>query len=112
MLRPAGAALFLFLLLSCGAPPKSEIPSLSPQLAGELLHYNNKAQDWMKYVHRQNPGCDYHLELPDQTNHPTTIDLDHIVRCGSRPSPKEFDATISFEYDTNQKKWVVTRFAS
>ncbi len=114
MIRTACFALLSALLVSCGPAPhkKADIPMLNPQEAGALLHYNNKAQDWMKYVRRQNPACEYHLELPDQTNHPTTIDLAHIVLCGSRPSPKEFDATVSFEYDATQGKWVITRFAS
>jgi hypothetical protein len=103
---------FFLLILSCGAPPKSDVPPLNPQQAGELLHYNNKAQDWLKYVRRQNAACDYRLELPDQSSHPTTIDLDHIVMCGSRPSPKEFDASISFSYDQNRKQWVITKFSS
>jgi len=40
---------------------------LNPQQAGELLHYNNKAQDWLKFVRRQKAACDYRLELPDQS---------------------------------------------
>jgi hypothetical protein len=102
----------LLLLASCGGPPKSATPPLNPQQAGELLHYNNKAQDWLKYVRRQNAACDYRLELPDQSSHPTTIDLDHIVMCGTRPSPREFDASVSFKYDTNRQQWVITRFST
>ncbi|MDQ2843444.1 MAG: hypothetical protein M3Y72_20865 [Acidobacteriota bacterium] len=100
------------LLLSCGASHKVEIPSLNPEQASELLHYNNKAQDWLKYVRKQNTACDYKLDLPDQSNHPTSIDLDHIVVCGSRPSPKELDASVSFSWDPSQSKWVISRFAS
>jgi hypothetical protein len=102
----------LLLLASCGTPPKSSIPSLNPQQAAELLRYNNKAQNWMKYVHRQNAGCDYRLDLPDQSTHPTSIDLNHIVFCGTRPSPKEFDASVSYVYDQNQGKWIISRFSS
>lgn len=103
--------LSLVLLVACG-PPKARVPSLTPENAAELLHYNNKAQDWIKYVKRQDASCDYKLDLPDQTNQPTTIDLDHIVVCGNRPSPKEFDASVSFAYDNDQQHWVITRFAS
>ncbi len=110
-MRYACAGLLL-LFVSCGPPPKATTPPLSPQQAGELLHYNNKAQDWLKYVRRQNPACDYHIELPDQSGHPAAIDLDHIVMCGARPSPKEFDASISFVYNKNSKQWVLTRFSS
>ncbi len=101
----------LLLLASCGAP-KSTIPSLNPQQANELLHYNNKAQDWLKYVRKQNAACDYRIDLPDQTNHPPELDLDHIVMCGARPSPKEFDASVTFNYDANKKTWIISRFSS
>ncbi|MDQ2713136.1 MAG: hypothetical protein M3Y72_03285 [Acidobacteriota bacterium] len=102
----------LLLLASCGGPPKPTVPSLNPQEAAELLHYNNKAQDWLKYVRKQNAACDYRLDLPDQSTHPAEIDLDHIVLCGNRPSPKEFDASVVFNYDATQGKWVISRFAS
>ena len=100
------------LCLSCGAPPKTTVPSLNPEQAAELLHYNNKAQDWLKYVRKQNAACDYRLDLPDQSSHPTVIDLPHIVMCGSRPSPREFDASVSFAYDQSQGKWLISRFSS
>lgn len=103
----------LVLLQSCGGPPKAAVvPSLNPQQAAELLHYNNKAQNWMKFVKKQNAACDYRLDLPDQSAHPTTIDLDHIVMCGARPSPREFDASVSYSYDQAQGKWLITRFSS
>ena len=105
------AGVFL-MLAACSAPPKSNIPPLTPQQAGELLHYNNKAQNWLKYVQRNNPGCDYRLDLPDQRTHPTEIDLSHIVVCGARPVPREFDASVSFEYDHNRGTWVISRFSS
>lgn len=76
------------------------------------MHYNNKAENWMIYVHKNNPTCRYTLDLPDQSSNPTQIDLDHIVTCGGRPSPKEFDASVSFAYDPGQQKWVVKRFSS
>lgn len=77
-----------------------------------LLRYNPKAQTWITYVKKNNSSCDYKLELPDQMAQPTSIDLDHIVSCGGRPSPKEFDASVSFEFDKNTQKWAITRFAS
>jgi hypothetical protein len=103
--------LSLLLLVGCG-PPKADVPSLTPEGAAELLHYNNKAADWIKYVKKQDASCEYKLDLPNQTSRPTTIDLDHIVVCGSRPSPKEFDASVSFAYDKDHQRWVITRFAS
>ncbi len=112
MTRSLSFAALVVLLAGCGAPPKAAVPALNPQEAGALLHYNNKAQDWLKYVRKQNAACDYRLDLPDQSAHPTTIDLDHIVKCGAQPSPKEFDASVSFAYDQNQGKWVISKFAS
>ncbi len=110
-MRNSVCVLCLVLLTACG-PPKRDVPALTPQNAAELLHYNNKAEDWMKYVKKQNPSCEYRLDLPDQTSQPTSIDLSHIVICGNQPSPKEFDATVSFAYDKDQQRWVITRFSS
>lgn len=101
----------LLLLAACGAP-KPTIPSLNPEEANSLLHYDSKAENWLIYVRKTNPACLYTLELPDQSAHPTQIDLDHIVTCGGRPSPREFDASVSFVYDPTQQKWVVKRFSS
>ena len=98
-------------LISCGSP-KPTTPALTPQTAAELLQYNNKAKDWLTYVKKQNPACEYKLDLPDQSAQPTSIDLDHIVSCAGRPSPKEFDASVSFVYDKDAGHWVITRFAS
>lgn len=95
-----------------GAPPKPLVPALTPENAAALLQNYAKAQTWITYVKKQNPSCEYRMDLPDQSSQPTTIDLDHIVLCGGRPSPKEFDASVSFEYDKNAQKWVISRFAS
>jgi len=102
----------LLLFVSCGPPPKAAAPALTPQEAGALLHFNNKAQDWLKYVRKQNAACDYSLELPDQSSHPTSIDLDHILMCGGRPSPREYDASVSFAYDASAQKWTISKFRS
>jgi hypothetical protein len=111
MKRSASFLALGFLLTAC-TPPKPRVPALTPSMAAELLHYNNKAQNWMTYVRKNNTGCEYRLDLPDQTNQPTSIDLSHIVVCNGRPSPKEFDASVSFEYDKAAQHWVLTRFAS
>lgn len=100
------------LLLAACAPPKPTTPALTPEMANQLLQYNNKAKDWMIYVKKQNAACEYKLDLPDQNNSPTQIDLDHIVVCANRPSPKEFDAAVSFAFDPATQKWAVTRFSS
>jgi hypothetical protein len=101
----------VFLLAGCSAP-KPTTPSLTPENASALLHYNSKAETWITYVKKNNPACDYRLDLPDQTSHPAEIDLDHIVWCGNRPSPREFDASVSFAYDKDAQRWVITRFRS
>jgi hypothetical protein len=98
--------------ISCTAPPKPTVPALTPETAASLLQNSAKAQTWITYVKRQNPACGYELDIPDQSAHPTTIDLDHIVRCGGAPSPKEFDATASFSFDKDMQKWIVSRFSS
>jgi len=99
------------LLVACGTS-KPTVPALNPEQATTLLRYNNRAVNWMVFVHRNNPACEYKLDLPDQSAHPAQLDLDHIVSCGGRPAPKEFDASVSFAYDTAQQKWVLTRFSS
>lgn len=111
ILSRAGAVAGIVLLAGCGSP-KPRVPSLTPEQANELLHYNAKAETWMIHVKKQDPSCEYRLDLPDQTSQPTTIDLDHIVYCGNRPSGKEFDAAVSFAYDAQAQKWVIARFSS
>jgi hypothetical protein len=105
-----GAVPALLLLAACGTP-KPRVPSLTPEEANALLNYNPKAETWLIHVRKQDPSCEYRLDLPDQTSQPTTIDLDHIVYCGNRPSSKEFDAAVSFAYDPATQKWSVTRFS-
>ncbi len=102
---------FIVLLAAC-APPKPTTPALTPEAAAELVHYNAKAETWITYVKKQNAACSYKLDLPDQTSQPTSIDLDHIVSCANRPSPKEFDASVSFVFDKDTQKWTVKRFSS
>lgn len=102
----------ILLLAACSSTPKVKTPALTPENAAGLLHYNAKAQTWITYVKRQNPSCDYRLDLPDQSTGPTEIDLDHIVVCGNQPSPKEFDAGVSFAFDPTAQRWVITRFSS
>lgn len=102
-------------LVGCDStPPKPTTPALTLQNASEMVHRNPKADNWLKYVQRnyRQAACEYKLELPDQTNHPTEIDLDHIMWCGNKPSPKEFDASVSFKYDKEAQHWVLSRFAS
>lgn len=110
-LAKSSAVSLLLLLVACGAP-KPRVPSLTPEEANSLLHYNPKAETWLIHVRKQDPSCEYRLDLPDQTSQPTAIDLDHIVYCGNRPSPVEFNAAVSFAYDPQTQKWTITRFQS
>jgi hypothetical protein len=97
--------------IACGPPPPT-IPSLTPLQAQELLNQNNKAQDWMKFIQNQGGSCQYSIDLPDQSAHPPTIDINHAVTCGGRPAPTMFNASVSFGYDKAAGRWVITRFSS
>jgi hypothetical protein len=113
MKKLSGTGSLLLLLASCGTPPpKNTAPPLDPQQAGQLLQFSTRAQNWLKVVRKQNPGCDYQLQLPDQSAHPTSIDLTHIIRCQGQPAPKEFDASVSFEWNAAEGHWVIRRFTS
>lgn len=101
----------LIIIASC-TPAKPETPALTPQTAATLLEFNPKAKVWLEHVKKQNAGCEYKLDLPDQTNHPTTVDVDHAVSCGGRPSPRELDATVSFAFDQASGHWMISRFSS
>ncbi len=111
MAKVAGVLLVLF-FAGCSSKPKPTIPSLTPEGASELLHYNTQAEAWMVHVKKQDASCEYKLDLPDQSAHPSALDLDHIVLCGNRPSPKEYDASVSFAYDPDKQQWVIARFSS
>jgi hypothetical protein len=103
------AGLVIFVGCSAPTPPT---PSLTPQLAAQLLHFDNKAEAWLTVIRKQNPACGYKIELPDQSSHPNEIDADHIVSCGNQPTPREFDASVVFVYDKAAQRWTVSRFSS
>lgn len=104
---------FALLLSACSsAPPKATVPALTPEAAAQLLRYNSKAEVWLAHVKKENPTCEYKLDLPDQMRTPTQIDLDHIVWCGGRQSPLELNASVTFIYDPAAGHWTVARFAS
>lgn len=102
----------LLLMASCSTPPKPQIPSLTPEVANQILHSNTQAANWLVHARKQNPSCAYTLDIPDQTNHPTQLDFTHIVKCGGSPAPMELDASVSFEYDNDAQHWVIKRFSS
>ncbi len=105
------SSLFFFMLAGCSEPPKPQIPALTPEIANQLLHSNSKAEVWLVHVKKQNPACGYTLDIPDQTNHPTQLDLSHVVKCAGRDAPLEFDASVSFAYDREAQHWTILRFS-
>jgi hypothetical protein len=102
----------LFLLFSCSGPQKPTTPALTPELANQLLNFDERAQTFITRVKKQNPGCEFSLTLPDQVPPLTQIDLGHIVQCQGRPAPLEFNASATFVYDETTGKWTVKRFSS
>lgn len=102
----------LCLLFSCSEPPKPTTPALTPELAAQLLNYDDRAQTFIAHVKQQNPGCEFSMTLPDQVPPLTQIDLGHIVQCQGRPAPLEFDASATFVYDAAAGKWTLKRFSS
>ncbi len=106
------AAVGVCLLFSCSEPPKPTTPALTPELAAQLLNYDDRAQTFIAHVKKQNPGCEFSMTLPDQVPPLTQIDLGHIVQCQGRPAPLEFDASATFVYDAASGKWTLKRFSS
>lgn len=98
-------------LTACSEPPKPSVPSLTPEVAHQALHYNDKAAQWIDHAKKQDASCVYDLDIPDQSNHPTEMDFAHIVKCGGRTAPRELDASVSFAWDKDAQHWVITRFS-
>ena len=101
----------MLFLTACSAPPKPQVPSLTPEVANQALHYDAGAQNWLAHAQKQDPSCAYTLDIPDQSSQPTELDFTHIVKCGGRPAPLELDASVSFEFDKAAQHWVVKRFS-
>lgn len=102
----------ILLASACSAPKKEDVPSLTPQAAAALLQLNPKSKNWLTRVKRENPVCEYRIELPDQSAHPTTIDVARIIMCGTQPAPRSLDATVTYTYDKAAGHWVISRFSS
>lgn len=108
-------ALFLLIVLvSAGAcsPPPDPTPALTPENAVALLNNSNKSKDWMTYAQKKDSTCQWRVTLPEQANHPTEIDADHVMYCRVTPNPRELDASAQFTFDKNEKKWMLTAFRS
>jgi hypothetical protein len=97
--------------VSCGGPPPSH-PALSPQAAEQLLHYNNRAANHLKYIQSQDRTCTYRITLPDQSSHPTSITLTHIAWCSGRNDLKAFDARVEYQWNKSAGKWEIGYFGS
>ena len=105
-------ALFAALLAgACSSPPPSH-PGLSPQAAQQLLRYNQRAVNHLKFVQHENPSCQYVLNLPDQSGHPDSVEVDHIVSCGGRTDFKAYDASVEFEWNKATGQWEISHFGS
>ena len=112
MAKSLAAVSIIGLLLTACSPPKATVPSLTPGLAATLLQMTPKSKNWITGVKRQNPVCEYRIELPDQSSHPTVIDLQQIIFCGSQPAPRAMNASVSYRYDKESGRWVISRFSS
>lgn len=95
----------------CSAP-KETTPPLTPQVAAALLQINPKSKNWLTRVKSEMPNCEYKIELPDQSAHPTVIDVERAITCGAAPAPRALNATVTYTYDKAAGRWVISRFAS
>jgi hypothetical protein len=116
MVRCANVRTFFFIALALTmagcSPPPPQHPKLTPMTANELLRFNTRAQNWIQFVKKQNPACEYRLELPDQNAHPDWVEVDHIVSCGGNNRMAAFDASVEFQYNKTTKRWEISRFGS
>lgn len=110
--RNALIVLVLGVWLASCSPPKEVTPALTPENAQALLNANERAITWIKYVQKQDYSCQWHVELPDQSAHPTEIDVNHIVLCRITKNPRELDASVQFVFDKDQKRWLISVFSS
>lgn len=99
------------LFLGCGSAPPSH-PPLSPQIAQQLLRYNTRAANHLKFVQHEDSSCSYVLQLPDQGPHQSSIELSHIVSCNGRTDIKAFDARVEYEWNKSKGSWEITYFGS
>ena len=102
-----------FSFAACSSQPaKPTVPALTPQVASALLQMHPRAKNWLIYVKKQNPACDYRIELPSQLNHPRVIDIGHAIACGSQPAPLAMNASVTYVYNEDAGHWEISRFAS
>jgi hypothetical protein len=98
-------------LAGVGCTPKvPPHPALGPVTAERILHYDTKAQNRLKESKSQDPSCDYKIQLPDQSTHPDSVEVDHVVWCGGRNDLKQFDANAEFTWNKERGQWELSHF--
>jgi hypothetical protein len=102
----------LALALASCSTPKPAHPGLTPLAAEQLLHFDTRAQNRLKYIKSRNPICDFKVVLPDQSAHPDTITVEHVVNCGGRTDLKEFDSSVEFQWNKTTNEWELSYFGS
>jgi len=94
---------------ACSSPRETH-PPLSPTVAQELLRYNTRAANHLKYIKSQDKSCVYQVTLPDQSGNPSSIQVNHIAFCSGRNDLKQFDARVEYEWNKNENKWEISYF--
>ena len=91
-------------------PPdtRGAIADDSPAIAA-LQHAGGKP---LKYIQSQDRTCVYQLQLPDQSSHPDSVEVDHISFCSGRSDLKQFDARVEFQWNKAENKWEISHFGS
>jgi hypothetical protein len=102
---------FVF-VLACSSTKPPEHPPLSPTIAEQLLHYDTRADNHLKNLKRLDPTCVYKLQLPDQSTHPESIEIDHIAFCSGRNDLKAFDTRADFQWNKAAGKWELVHVGS
>jgi hypothetical protein len=111
LITPALLGVSMLYQAGCSsAPPPT--PPLSPVVAEQLLRYNTRAANHLKYIQSQDRTCEYKLALPDQSHHPTSVEVDHIAFCSGRNDLKQFDARVEFQWNKAANKWEIVHFGS
>ena len=112
MTKTIGLLAFIVMTsVACGPPPEVT-PALTPENAVALLQNDNKATGWMTYARKQDSTCQWRIEMPDQSNHPLTVEVAHIMNCRVTSSPRALDARVAFTYNKAEKRWELTQFSS
>jgi hypothetical protein len=112
--RVMAKLLLLALAALCASctPQVPPHPALAPITAERLLHYDARAQNRLKHIKSEDPTCDFKVLMPDQSNHPDSIEANHVVSCGGRTDLKQFDANAEFRWNKERGQWELAYFGS